>query len=562
MKRTLWHALLIGLLLVPATAYGAAYREFTPDYAQSLLVASSGTVDEVFLPLNEYLAGFDFWLSNGGIATDAVFQLYNSANTLLGTASLTVPPIADSETGTRVHVSLPSQVAVVGQNAYRVRISSSAPTLRMYYATANTLLTHNGVPLPVYTGGLARISGEDRAYSFKFALYENREASPPVISSVTVTQTELSHVLVSYYANEPVDRSIAYGETTEDWTSQYTSCLITTQPCTALLPVAPGTTYSYTLTVQDVWGNSTAYNGSFTTLESGQTPTPTPTPVGATPTPTQAPTPTPDTTPPTISNARVVSMTPNSATFAWTTSEAASSIVVVQLVPEYINAGSNFDQTLELEHYITVGSLPTDTHLRASITSNDTSGNSAKATINFLTPQSTPTPTPAPTPATSPGAPTPTPTSTATPTPSSTPVVEILNGDTLSWPTPSSTPATQYRIDVFDAQNNLIRSVVVSGDINTLDVTNLPEGEHRIVVYADRDGAFEKIAAPATITVQHPTLTKRVLSNLPSILMGTLLIGSTLFVIQRLRTRAHVGATVAQPPTPQVSVPLESPPTP
>ncbi len=560
MKRILWHAVLIGFFLAPNAAHGAAYREFAPDYAQSLLVASSGTIDEVFLPLNEYLAGFDFWLSNGGVPTDAVFQLYTSANTLLGTTSITIPPIAESEAGTRIHISLPSQVAVVGQNAYRVRISSSAPTLRMYYAETNMLLAHNGVPLPAYTGGLARIGGDDRAYSFKFALYENSEGSPPVISSVTVAQTELSHVLMSYYANEPVDRSIAYGDAIEDWVGQYTSCLITTQPCTALLPVTPGTMYVYTLTVRDAWGNSTAYSGSFTTLESGQTPTPTPTPIGATPTPTQAPTPTPDTTPPTISNARVVSMTPNSATFAWTTSEAASSIVVVQTLPEYINAGSNFDQTLELEHYITVGSLPTDTHLRASITSNDTSGNSAKATINFLTPQSTPTP--APTPMTSPGAPTPTPEITATPTPSSAPIIEILNGDTLSWPTPSSTPATQYRIDVFDAQNNLIRSVVVSGDINALDVTNLPEGEHRIVVYADRGGAFEKIATPATITVQHPTLAKRVRSNLPSILMGILLIGGTLFVIQRLRTRAHVGVAVAQPPAPQASAPPESPPTP
>src|SRR4051812_17505109 len=117
------------VLMMPTTALAVApYFEFNPDYSQSLLVASSDTVSEVFLPLNEFLSGFDFWVSNDSQGGDVTFAFFDDrTGTELSSSTVTVPAIADSQDGTRLHVNLPSQRSVSGGNPYRVTISTNVP---------------------------------------------------------------------------------------------------------------------------------------------------------------------------------------------------------------------------------------------------------------------------------------------------------------------------------------------------------------------------------------------------------------------------------------------------
>ncbi|MCC6934115.1 MAG: fibronectin type III domain-containing protein [Candidatus Yanofskybacteria bacterium] len=539
-----WTLAIIGIVYaLSSIVHAAPYTEFAPDYAQSLLVASSETPSEVFLPLNDHFSGMDLWLSNAGNPGDATFALFNPSGTLVGERAITIPAIADSETGARVHVALPAQIAVSGNQAYRMRITATEPHLRLYYATAQKLLAHNGAPLPAYTNGIARLGDEDTSFSFLYALYESTETTPPQISGVTITQINPTQATMAFSSNEPVDRRIEYNTASLDWTGQYASCLTGVQTCTATLAVTQGT-YTYTLTIRDSWGNQSSATGTFTISGTEPSPSPTqnPSPTGSpTPTTSPTPTPTPDTAVPIITNARTVTMTPTSATFAWTTNEPATSTVVAQLTPLLITVGGNSDATLELEHYITVNNLPPDTYLRATITSNDASGNAGKTTLNILTPKELAvTPTPSTPPQT---------TQAPMPTPSALAASDTGGQPNIQWPPAApGQPTNEYRIDVFDGSGNLVRSVAVPADQYTATLRDLPDSEYRVIVYANHGGAFEKVAPPTTVRVHKPSPIERVSATAPYALASVAIaIGITIGVL-KLRRPKNPAAIPASPP--------------
>lgn len=518
--------------------HAALFYEFNPDYSQSLLVATSETVSEVFLPLNDFLGGLDFWVSDASTPADVTFTLYNPAGTAVTERTIAVPPIEDAPGGTRLHVNL-AQVAVTGNAPYRVRIATANPSLRLYYADSTQLIAHNGSPLAAYAGGLARIGTNDMGFSFKFALYENQESNPPQLTGVTVTQVSPNQTTITFNANEPVDRNLQYGSQTIAYDGDFSSCAPAISVCTLTLAVSPATVYPFTLTVKDVWGNQVAETGTFTTLSDNSPQTPTPTPVVTapkTPTPTPTATPIPDTTAPIISNLRIVSLTPRTATFAWTTNEAADSTVVVQFLPDLINAGGNLDVTQELEHFVVVSNLPSDAALRAFITSFDGTGNQGGAFVDFISPHETSAPGPG---------------TSATPTPSATPVVTGPQGSpTIQWTPPASgTPSDGYRIDIFDAANNLVKTITVPSNQLSVALGTLPVGDNRVVIYANNEGVFEKVAAPTPVNVRQVSLWERLLALLPYILGGIAVLIVGIVVVLKMRKPASIGGSPPSAPT-------------
>lgn len=541
--------------VIAPSVHAALYYEFAPDYAQSLLVASSETPSEVFLPQNEFLSGFDLWLSNADQAGQATITLLGPTGAQLSAQTVELPAIADTEDGTRYHVNLPGQIAVTGNAAYRIQITSAMPTLRLYYASQIRLLPYNGVPPPIYTGGLARLGSTDQAYSFKFSLYENLEHSAPVISSVQTTQDQIDHAILSFNANEPVDWHVSYAPAGQangiiiDWTGSYASCLPTIRACSAVLSVIPDTLYNFTLSVRDNWGNTTTFNGTFTSLANGQTPPPSP---GSSPS-AASPTPTPDTSAPVMTNTRIATLTTTTASFAWTTNEAANSIVVVQLAPILISVGGSSDATLELEHFITITNLSPDTYYQATITSRDAFNNAARAIITFLTPrQQAPSSSPTPTPAS-------TPVGSTSPTPS--PVIQTTGPDdnpTISWPTPASgEPSDGYRIDVFDQNNQLIKTITVSANTHQIQLADIPLGQDRVVIYTNNDGTYQKVAAPAEVNIKKRPLLERLVSSAPYILGSIVLVIAGAIVVLKIKARKKFAPVVFTPPaTPPPAPPV------
>ncbi len=527
------------ILAIAPTAFAQEYFSFNPDYSRSILIATSDALSEIFLPLNDYLGGYDFWLSNQSTPGDVTFTIGTLSGDTIDSQVISLPAIADNETGSRIHISLPAQIRVTPQTPYRITIQSTAPTLRIYFSDATQLLAHNGSPTPTYAGGRARIGDDDMGFSFKFSLYESTERTPPVLSGVSVEQLSPSEARLSWYANEPVDHSLMYNDGTLPWSTEYSTCAISGQPCYAYFDIQTATTYSYTLTIRDVWGNTSSFSGVFISAGEASTsiaPSPSPT---ATSTPAVTSTPAPDVQPPIISKVRLVSATASSATFAWTTNEAATSSVVTHILPFIITAGWNTDTTLELEHFVTVSGLPADTFFRATISSRDAADNDTTHYLQFTTPSGV-----------SVASSTPTPNATHTPTPQ---IVEPVitgapNAPQLRWAPPlNGEPSDGYRIDIFDANNNLVRTISVASGSHAAALGISPSSTQRIVVYENNDGVFQKVGAP---TILESTMTSKN-SRLPHVGRALLLIALCIGAWLRMRSKA-VHTPTSLPPTTKV----------
>lgn len=520
------------LASLSVSAHGTNYLEFNPDTAQSLKVADVAAPSQVFFAQNDFLGGFDLWLANPGSSGTATFQLLNEQGSVITSKTVTIPYIAQTSNGTQFHVDFSSQVAVLADNKYSIKIISSMPELRLYYSNRVQVISHNAPFVSPYITGVGKLGSEEQTFSFKYALYETTESSAPIISNVSWTVVSPTQMRVDFNANEPVDFRVEYGPSGQGYTQStnftggYQFCAAGIAFCSVTISVSSGTTYQYLLTVKDSWGNQSQSSGTFTSGQ-GQTPTPTPTPT-PTGTPTATPVPTgtttvpspsglPDTTPPVISNFRVASLTDKSVGIAWTTNEAANSYLLISTT--FLTTVTDVsDPTLELEHFLSTGNVlgPSTTYI-AKITSIDNSSNESKASMSFTTNAFVPESSPQ----TSPGPPPPSQQSSQSQVTASS----NQGSGSIQWkPSVGTEPSGGYRIDVFDKNGNLVKTIFVPGGSRGVEIPDLAEGEYSVIVYADNDGVFQKIDQPAQLKIEPPFI-KKLLSFWPYLLVALGLAG-------------------------------------
>jgi hypothetical protein len=225
--------------------------------------------------------------------------------------------------------------------------------------------------------------------------------------------------------------------------------------------------------------------------------------------PEQEPPATPSSTVVSISNARIADVGANTVTAAWTTNIAADSRITLrtQLNPLYITHTIT-DATLELEHTLTVHGLSPNTNYFADVYSSQ--GETlvlSTYTLSFKTDPGAP-PVPPAAPATTTTTPSQSATS-STPTSSSTlPGLGVgaqgLGTVEVTWSAPTDgEPSNDYRIDIFDENRNLERQITVPSGTHSKEITQLAGGEHHIVVYANDNGVYEKVATPTTFSLNN-----------------------------------------------------------
>ncbi len=509
--------ILISLYPLEVFAHGNAYFEFNPDYFKTnSLDISSGPVYQIFLPVNEFMGGFDLWFDNAGSSGTATFQLYDQSDLLVKSAQITIPHIDPITGGKRTHVDWSSQFPVAGSNKYKLKIESALPQLRIYYADRVGFIEHNAPYASQYMNGVAQVAGEEKEFSFKFALYEVSEGSPPILSNVAVSVLSYEQVKLEFNSNEPVDHKIEYKLNDSQnspqvipFSGSLSFCNQGVNKCSALLSVIPNASYQYTLTVKDVWGNQAQVSGLFSskTLESF-TPNPSATP---TPTNTQAVnTPMPDNTPPIISGLKVADLSNGGVNISWETNEAANSSMIISFTNDKISIAAASDPTFELLHLLKIeGQLNPATPYLATVTSYDSANNVSSASIKFTTlaGQSTPSPTPSGEPL-------------INPTPS--PVAVSDNKDsksiTISWVYPTKEPESGYRVDIFDDNRSLIKSINVDPGVHSVTVADLPGGNKSVIVYSNNKGVYEKIGLP--VQAKDTSFIKRILGMWPYLLVA------------------------------------------
>ena len=540
--------IIIGLFIpLFVLAHGSGYLEFNPDYfkTKSLSVSIVGTIYQIFLPSNEFLGGVDFWFDNAGSSGIASFELRDQNSNLVTSRSITIPHINPVSGGQRVHIDFNSQVSVIGNNAYKIRISSNLPQLQIYYSDRIKFLGHNEPRVSDYINGAAEINGEEQQFSFKYTLYETSEASAPIISNIAWSVISANEMKVDFSVNEPVDYRIEYGVNgqgytqTTDFIGDYQFCASGILSCSISIPVSANTNYQYRLTAKDSWSNQSQATGTFMSGES-QTPVPTVTPVtsiSSTPVPSVTPTPLIDSVPQVISNLRIVNLTNNSVDVAWTTDEVANSYLVISFTSDLLTIAAASDPTFELEHLLKIGpSLNPQAPYLARIISRDLSDNPSMASISFTTLSVGPTPATTP----SPSVPPPLPSQTPIQTPLPTNIVVTSSGDgtgggAVQWNLPiSGEPSDGYRVDVFDKDGKLVKTVLVKDGSRKADIPELQDGD-RIIVYTNNNGVFEKIDKPIELGAED-TFSQRLLALWPYLLIPIAL-GGILWWLQRRKVK-------------------------
>ncbi len=486
------------------------YFEFAPDESNNFSVSRRGEIIQPFIVSNDLISGFDVWLDNSVTGNISV-SLLNNSNQTLALKTVSVPILSPAWGGRRFHVTFNQAIAVTGDQIYKIKITGASTGINIYYANRVAPLEHNAIYSPLEKIVLpAVVSGIEQSFSVKFALYDSSDLLPPILSN-PISSTSSNTASINFNANEPVDFKITLESSdktqlqTDPFKNGYQICNLAVTTCNSIFTITPNTRYDYQILAKDQWGNESSANGTLGVN------------VYTAPTSTQT-----DTTPPVISNIRVLSLSQNSALFAWTTNEPANSSVLIGLVKQYQIVTSIGDSTYELEHAINSGSvLQPNTNYFASIISIDLFGNATSQYFEFTTlPATPPTNPPAnqpPTtqpPSTQPPQLLPTTSLTSTP-----PTQTLLNATTttanqnqsllsslsvfqsnqtlnIAWSSPISGPSSGYLIDIFDANYKLVKKIFVSKETRGAALDDLATGKYKAIIYSNNNGVFEKISKP------------------------------------------------------------------
>ncbi len=507
------------LLIAPRFVSAASYFEFAPDISNPFpLAAASAT--QAFRPINDFLNGADIWLKNEGAGASLNFSLYYENGALLVEKTAAVPYLKEQWGGQRFHVGFDRQIAVNPLDFYNFKLQTSSENLQIYYANRVQLLQHASPYFSQDIIGSAELGDYENAI-LKYALYEEAESNPPTLSGATTTVISQTAVKISFNGSEPIDFKIEYalsGEAAKSSTAYsgfYQFCGTNLSYCAVTLPVSPNSRYDYEIFARDEWGNESRLAGFFESaaVVSGESPA------------QPVPLPPSDENPPVISDLRVVGVTDNSVKIAWRTNEAADAELAIA---KNRNGSSPLtlvnDSTAELEHVLqTGGVLTSETRYFAIAKSKDAAGNFATGTLEFATIQAAeeppaekaapPSPKAAEQPAAGQGEVTERGTAGGISLAVSFTVSAGESGGgyvlLVEWQAPpDGEPNGGYRVDIFDENNNLARQEFLPAGVYRASFDDLPAGNYYAVVYANRDGVFEKISAAATIVLTEAVIKK------------------------------------------------------
>ncbi|MFH1620507.1 MAG: fibronectin type III domain-containing protein [Patescibacteria group bacterium] len=181
------------------------------------------------------------------------------------------------------------------------------------------------------------------------------DTAPPVISNVQAVNITSSTVTIIWTTNENSSSLVEYGFTTSYASGTVSDSNDVLSHVLNLSGLSPGTTYHFDVSSQDPSGNiAVSGDYTFTTLP----------PAG-------------DTTPPVISNVKVVNITDTSALVTWDTNELATSFVSYGMTTAYGSLSSSLGYVLS--HAILLNGLTPNTLYHFFVSSSDGSGNIASS---------------------------------------------------------------------------------------------------------------------------------------------------------------------------------------
>jgi len=503
MKKLLLFIVIGIALLLPSASFAAEekFYEFAADAGVPVEVPSGSVAVQEVKIYSDFIDAVDLWYDNAGSSGSVSVALLSASNNVLTSKTVTAAHATVFYTGQRLHVTFPDTITIASGSWYKIRITSSVPQLRLYGIPRVQFVEHNAPATIADAVGGATVDGDSRLSAFKFALYEEIDTEGPIITNASSSVASPDSMKISFNANELVDRNLTYtpigsgNVSTVYYIGNYSVCFAGILTCSLTIDTQRETLYTYRLSVRDSMGNASYYDGAFESWRPG-TPTP-PTDPTAPPATPPAETPPPSEEPPaaplTITNGRVVAVTYVSVQLSWDTDRAANSTLIISSDPVGSQIVSNIaDGTYELVHTLSTGSgITAGTNYYATIISRDEQGIMDADVIPFTSgtialPSKT----------------------TEAPVVSPTAVLQTSVSNEqgsafISWDVPSGgEPSNGYRIDIIDAQGNLVETSIVPAGTHSVDVSGLTGGEYRVIAYGDNEGVVEKVAEPAVISVR------------------------------------------------------------
>ena len=521
------------------------YLEFTSNLSSDFIEVSKVSMpSQQFIPFNDFVSGVDLWIDNSGGSGAATVEMRRvSDNALITSKLVTIPTIPAVWGGQKFHVAFDSALLVTNNSAYKINVISSMPNLRLYYSNPTDIREHNSERVPDASVLPAYLGSDEQGFAFKFALYESNDNRPPVISNATATILSQSETQISFNANEPVDYRVLFalnGTTPTSGTSFrgfYSRCNAEITTCTVLVLTDPNTGYDYELIAQDEWGNEDSVSESFTSLEESSSS---------------------DSSNNnglilSITNTSISSLDNNSATVSWDTNVVANSSMLITFTNSLgtqvvISVG---DAAYKLNHSLTTGSvLQPETQYSAELISTDAAGNSVEYNLAFTTTATQPGNGGDATSTDNTSGDTPSNTSTTSNDSTSsvgytgevTINVETSSDGssvTIGWTVPESgAPTDGYRIDIFDADNNLRLAILT--DTNEIVIPDLPAGDYKAVVYANNGGVFDRLSDPIPFSIPGLTTTISYKTRVYSIIIISILLLTLSLAFMDIRRKTRV----------------------
>jgi phosphodiesterase/alkaline phosphatase D-like protein len=221
----------------------------------------------------------------------------------------------------------------------------------MALVTSHRMVLTGLIPKAVYYYSVRSIDATNnlaQSAGYAFATADN---DPPVISNVAATVTGMS-VTFTWTTDEPATSEVEYGTSPSYGLITSHDMTLVTEHRVSLTGLSPQTTYHYMVKSRNashLWGVSLGHTFA-----------------------------TPDVTPPAISGVYSTDITANSATIAWATSEAATSLVVYGTSTSYGSTTSQ-DMTLLSSHSVGLTGLSPQTTYHFKVKSIDAAGLSAQS---------------------------------------------------------------------------------------------------------------------------------------------------------------------------------------
>ena len=177
--------------------------------------------------------------------------------------------------------------------------------------------------------------------------------TPQALSVANVATSSITSTLatISWTTNNPANSQVAYGTSASYGATSALDASLVTSHSQTLTGLNPSTTYHFKVTSQDGSGNSASSGDATFTTSAVAGPTP-----------------------PTLSNLTATNITANSATFTWTTDQAANSQVFYGTTTAY-GSSSALDATLVLNHSVNVAGLAAATQYHLQAQSQNATGN-------------------------------------------------------------------------------------------------------------------------------------------------------------------------------------------